>query len=401
MDICFHAGLHKSGTTTVQRAFAVAFGKMGSVWYPLLGHDAAVNHAPLVWPLMHCLRTDPQYDTVMTGQSGGAWTLGETVMHARRSGVDKLVISCESLDMLEDSDVDAFREVCRGSLVRVVFTVTPPLHRWASLWQEMVRGGLGAGPRAAGDILHGLACLGEERLSGLVQRFPADVTTVRIVSRDGTDVDLARSVAEALALPWTRTTPSPTANESLGDDAVLLAYLNSRGATNGAMLAGSRAEFARHREAVGTRRIDDFSADDFDIPDWVATTAQCEQRFLMTARDSGTVRVLDPSGILATWESTGLPAWYERARAGSVGNGGLLQDNEAVWAQWSLARRLFYAEAALQEHERIAGDLQSQIARAQGRLERVRRELSAVRNSRAWRTLSAIDGLRPRRTRAT
>lgn len=402
MEICIHAGLHKSGTTTVQHAFAATFGQMGRVWYPVLGHPEAVNHAPLVWPYLLGVQDDPHFDAVVHQRLGGPATLEAAITEASANGVEKLVISSESLAILTDYDVEGLRRAFLGHPVRVLFTVTSPLHRWASTWQELVRHGFGAAPIPAEALLVEISGMKPGQLAGLIGRFPADHKHVRIVSRESIDTRLVQSAADIFGLGPVEEASKPL-NESLSDDSVLIAYLNSRGRTNGALSHNDRQLIEETKREIGSRRIDDFSADDFALPDGVIATAEAERRYLASASESGEVRVHDPAGALSRWATVGLPAWYIRARDGSTGSGGLLRDPEIIDAHWRRARRVFSAEAALGTAGVIEGQIRAQLSEVSGELKSTRerldvtgetlrstrQELRAIQRSRTWRWATA------------
>lgn len=404
MEICVHAGLHKSGTTTVQHAFAAEFGAVGRVWYPVLGHPEIVNHAPLVWPFLSALVADPHYDTVVNQRLGGPATLQDAIEFAAEHGVEKLVISSESLDTLVDDDVAGLHEAFRGHPVRVLFTVTSPLHRWASIWQEFVRHGFGAAPAPAESLLVEASGLRLDRLSGLIERFPADRKHVRIVSRTSVDTTLTQSVADIFGLGQMRSGSSEPRNESLGDDSVLIAFLNSRAMINGVLVAKDRSFVEEKKREIGRRRIDDFSVEDFAVPEVVSTVAEAEREYLAGAARTGAIILDDPADELARWAEVGLPTWYVEARNGSTGPGGLLQNPEIIGAHWVRARRVFSAEATLGTAGIIEGQIRQQLdqsraeldaARAQldvtgETLRSTRQQLRAIRTSRTWRWATKI-----------
>jgi len=397
MEICLHAGLHKSGTTTVQAAFASAFGERGRVWYPGMGHPAIVHHASLVWPLVGATRTHPHFDATVNSRMGGPPTFADAVRQAESAGVEKLVISCETFDQLRDDDVDALREACLGHPVRVVFTVTPPLHRWASLWQELVRHGLGAAPRPAEQILVETTLLRRGSLRGLIERFPAATKCVRLVSRSRVDESLVASVADLMDLDVELPPDPPALNESLGADAALIAHLNGVGKASGVYSPKDRETVAKWRAEAGGRRVDDFSERDFAIPDGVADAARDERDFLLAAAQRGSIVLGGAVDDLDRWDEVGLPAWYEEIRADSTGPGGLLQDPAIVDAQWTHAARLYSAVASLGATRLVEGELReathhlrSELDRTGETLRATRQELRTIRRSRTWRWATRI-----------
>lgn len=396
MEICFHAGLHKSGTTTVQHAFSRAFGESGRVWYPGLGHHSHFDHQPLIWPFLQSARSNPFYDSMVNDRVGGPATLQDAIEIAASSGVEKLIMSCETLDTMVDADVESLRSACRGHSVRAVFTVTPPLHRWASWWQQLVRNGFGAAPAPSYELFAEAALLEPGGLEGLVTRFPADTKVVRLVSRSAIDADLARSVAELMELDSEVSSSTEAYNESIGDSIVLLAYLNSRGITNGLFSARDREIFDERLAEAGSDRIDDFSAADFEVPRVVLDVAESERSFLERGDGTGSMVVADPGGELPRWGDVGLPDWYVRAAETSSGPGGMLQDPEAIRAQWSAALRMYSYEATLGRVGLVRDQLDAQLRDTRFQLDTTgetlratRQELRAIRRSRTWRWATA------------
>lgn len=397
MEICFHAGLHKSGTTTVQHAFSKTFGEIGRVWYPGLGHQSQFDHQPLVWPYLQSARSNPFYDSMVNDRVGGPATLLEAIDTAASAGVEKLVLSCETLDTMVDEDVEGLRSACRGHPVRAVFTVTPPLHRWASWWQQLVRNGFGAAPAPSYGLFSKAALLEPGRLERLVTRFPADTKIVRLVARGTIDAGLAQSIAELMGIEAGVPSTTETHNESIGESIVLLAFLNSRGITNGLYSARDREIFRDRLAEAGGERVDDFSVDDFEIPRVLSDVADSERAFLERGAATGRVVVADPAGQLPHWSEAGLPGWYVGARDTSPGPGGLLQDPEVIRAHWSAALRLYSYEATLGRAGLIREQLNAELRDVRIQLDTTgetlrstRQQLRAIRRSRTWRWATAV-----------
>lgn len=388
MEICFHAGLHKSGTTTVQKAFARAYGHKGRVWYPVL-QPYDINHHFLVWPLIFRYRGDMHYAATVTDRPGGEVSLRSVVDNAAKSGVERLVIASEALDALTDDDVAGLREACAGHGVRAVFTVTPPHHRWASHWQEFVKFGLGAAPTPASLYIAIAASQNPSRLSGLITRFPAERKFVRLVPRTSIDEGLVPWIAEVFELDPINHIEAEPANVSMGSAIALLAFLNSRGITNGIFTERDKRIFEAKRDELGGRRIDDFSRGDFEVPASVVDVGRAEREFLTGATASGEIVLSDPEGQLPDWDTIGLPRWYEEIRDGSNGPGGLLQDPVAVDAEWNRAYRLFSAEANLGNAKFDEGVARLELEHVHDVLRQVRAELRAIKTSRTWRWTSA------------
>lgn len=137
----------------------------------------------------------------------------------------------------------------------------------------------------------------------------------------------------------------------------MLAYLNSRGLTNGIFMPIDERIVGDHLERFGDARIDDFSREDFAVPEGLAEVADAERDFLVRAADDGTITLSDPASQLSNWAITGLPGWYREIRDGSTGPGGLLREPEVIRAEWARALRCFAAEWHLRKIANgLAGD---------------------------------------------
>ena len=373
MEISVHAGLHKSGTTTVQHHFARAFGQRGRIWYPLLEGPHRVHHAPLIWPLLG----------VDDRSSHANPRLHEIVRTAADGGVERLIISSEELDRIGSAEVEPLAAAFGEHPVRVVFTVTHPRHRWASGWQEHVKHSLGAAPLPARQLLLDSACIGPRRLEQLVTIFPATTKTVLLVRRDRPDPTLVASVAEALGLPWATSDDEVVLNRAIGEEIVLLAHLNSLGVTSGLLTRRSIDTFQRARDAAAGARIDQFAEWEFDLPDELAEAAAAEVRFLRTATEHHGVHVTDRAGLLDSWETGGLPDWYLSVAAGSTGTGGIFQTGSAIRVHKLLAQRRASAYNELDE----AIHARTLMAR---RLRVATEELRTERDSRSLRLATAL-----------
>src|SRR3954454_1668166 len=118
MRIVLHAGLHKSGTTSIQGAWHAAFSEPGPVWYPKRPVGRLPGHHPMVWPMLDAYldleQTDLAWARYMRGLSPDVITLADHVRSAQETGVEVLLISTEELDRLQASDVPRFREALDG-----------------------------------------------------------------------------------------------------------------------------------------------------------------------------------------------------------------------------------------------------------------------------------------------
>jgi hypothetical protein len=380
MEVCFHAGLHKSGTTTVQQCFAREFGTRNRIWYPLLDGPHRGHHAPLIWPLLG--RED---DVVSDTPS-----LSEIIHVAEESGVGQLVISAEALDFVGPPEVELLRAAIGERVVRVVFTVTQPQHRWASGWQELVKHSLGAAPIPARQRLLRLACLEPGRLEELVTIFPADVKTIILVRRDRPDPALVSTVASALNLPWAHLGEESVLNRGIGGDIALLAHLNSIGATSGVTSRRSAEEFDQQRQQASGKRIDQFAQWEFDLPSELVAAATAEVDFLQRSIAGDKITVVDTAELLNVWENHGLPEWYRALADGSTGPGGLLQDPAIIDLQMSTAKHRARVENQLDEVVHSRNVMAEQLQGTIEQLRRVTQELQIVRRSRSLRLATSV-----------
>lgn len=399
MEICIHAGVHKSGTTTVQHTLAATFAKPGVAWYPTSGSFLPTNHGSLVWSLLGHYRdgAHPGAARVLVTEGGGPG-LADVVSQAAAHGVDTLLISAEALDRTRPEDAPRLREAFGGHPVHALFTVTAPRHRWVSMWQEHVKHGLGASPARSAPILRDSGLLTVGALEQLVLSFPADRRTVRIVETQPPDEDLARSVARIFGVEWPEDAPLPTnRNVTLGVRAIALAHLNGCGRTAGLMAPESVEALERALAEADNGRIDPYSPADFEIPADIAEVAAAEVDFLERVVADGLVTVVDPSGALATWESRGVPDWYAAAARESTGPGDRWIDLETVsslrrstgeWAAAATRHRLVFEEL-LRLRTAFSAE-QEAHARTTRRLRRVRGELASVKSSRTWRLAARV-----------
>ena len=101
--IILHAGLHKSGTTSLQASWNAAYADHPDVWYPRRGGGRPPGHHDLVRPLLRAFGEDGAPDLVaarvahsLRGKRGE--TLADVVAQARDRQVGILLVSTENLD---------------------------------------------------------------------------------------------------------------------------------------------------------------------------------------------------------------------------------------------------------------------------------------------------------------
>lgn len=313
MRIILHAGLHKSGTTSLQASWNAAYADHPEVWYPRRGDGRPPGHHDLVRPLLTAFTEQRDPDLVAASV---AWSLrpkrGESlddvITAARERGVGTLLISSEDLDRVRPPDQEALDKVLGAEDVTLVLTATRPAHRWCSGWQTLVKHGLAQYPRDAEALLLDFAGLRPGRLAELLDLVPARRRVVRLVRSSPPELDLAADLAEALGLPDPqRAAGRPLQNTSLGTDTEVVLRINRADLALGTSRAGKRL--------LAELRGDGFSyhdqpglADRYALTDAHAEGAAAEAAWL--ADPGAGVEVLDPHGLLTDWADPAVPDWY-------------------------------------------------------------------------------------------
>ena len=153
MRIILHAGLHKSGTTSVQAGWSAAYAEHPDVSYPRRGHGPPGHH-DLFRPLLAAFSEGRAADLAgararyaLRGGKGPG--LADVVAAAARRGTGTLLLSSESLDRAVEEDRPRLVEALGEHDLTVVLTATRPVHRWCSGWQTLVKQGLAQYPADA------------------------------------------------------------------------------------------------------------------------------------------------------------------------------------------------------------------------------------------------------------
>jgi hypothetical protein len=310
--IILHAGLHKSGTTSLQASWNAAYADHPSVWYPRRGDGRPPGHHDLVRPLLTAFTERRDADLVAAGlawslRPGRGAALSDVVAEARDRGVGTLLVSSEDLDRARPPDRETLEKVLGGEDVTLVLTVTRPVHRWCSGWQTLVKHGLAQYPRDSEPLLLDFCGLRPGRLPELLDVIPAQRRVVRLVRSSPPEPDLAADLAAALGLPDPeRAAGRPLQNTSLGADTEVVLRINRADLALGTSRTGKRL--------LGELRGDGFSyrdvpglAERYALPETLADGARAEREWL--AAPAG-VEVLDPHGLLAGWTDPTTPEWY-------------------------------------------------------------------------------------------
>ncbi len=312
MQIILHAGLHKSGTTSVQAGWSAAYADHPDVGYPRRG-DGPPGHHDLFRPLLLAFSEGRAADLAgararyaLRGQRGPG--LAEVVASAASRGTGTLLLSSESLDRAVEEDRPALVEALGGHDLTVVLTATRPAHRWCSGWQTLVKQGLAQYPREAAPHILDFAALRPRRLADLVQLLPATRRVVRLVRTSPPEPGLAADLAASLGLPdHERAAEQPMRNTSLGIDTEVVLRINRADLALGTSRDGKRL-LAELRGDGFSYRDDAGLAERYALTDAIAEGAGAEAAWLGSPAPG--VEVLDPHGLLADWADPAVPEWY-------------------------------------------------------------------------------------------
>jgi len=293
MRVVLHIGLHKSGTSTIQKAWASAFNRSRRTWYPRLPHGP--SHAVVAWWLR-------EKQGVPANRS-----LVDVLVDARSRRTETLLLSSEEFHEASAEQVNRLRPLLAGHDVQVLVTLTQPVYRWPSLWQEMVKHGWAAEQGKSIAQVDEPGVLGPGRLEDLVERWSLGEMTVCLVRQHPPEPELASRVS-ALAgveLPARIARRSGVENVSLGDvETRILCEVNRLAPdTRGIESARGRGivEALRAPGPAGATRV----LLDPEVFDHVASVAAIEQAALERLEGSSLVRVRDEWGLLQEWGVAG------------------------------------------------------------------------------------------------
>ena len=427
MRISLHAGLHKSGTTSIQAAFFAAFSNPTAIWYPDLG-DPYHTHNGLAREFTAAswaAQPDTGHVDIAKYLQTTKVPLSKIIAEAEARGVEHLLISAEAFDEVTPTQCTRLADVLAGYDVTVLLTVTRPSHRWYSLWQELVKHGLALRPFDARPHLVIQCALLPTRLGELINTLPGTRKVVRIVRTDPLDLELPRSVGALLGIELpTDDVLLPPANISIGPSVELLRALNERNLTHGVMTPDSIARFVEYREAhpavPGTLQ----HADRYGTPPDLGTTAAAELAFLRAAATEGTIELFDPDDELARWTDMTPPGWMAEALLleWPLSSDRTVTDVDQAWeARIDLATWIREKNTQISELEATCGGLREELVATREELvaseERTAAELADVHSqnrelhadttslneairsmqeSRSWRLLSPLRRLRQR-----
>ena len=316
MRIVLHAGLHKSGTTSIQGGWKRAYADHGEVWYPPPARPARTPPAGAADAAR--VRRRPRArpggraSVAFHQQTHRRQRLFDVVVEAGKRGVGTLLLSSEDLDRAREEDRAGLREALGDHDVTVVLTATRPVHRWCAGWQTLVRHGLAEYPADALRHVVDFAALRPGRLEELANLVPGADCVIRLVRHSPVEPDLAADLAGALGLPDAQPSGDQEAsaevlNPSLGTDTEVVLRIN-------------RADLALGTDRAGTQLLARLRGQGFlyqEAPELPSATrsprswleyAAAEAEWL---RDAAFATVLDPHGVLDTWTDRSVPEWYD------------------------------------------------------------------------------------------
>lgn len=382
MKIVLHAGLHKSGTTSVQMYWREAFRQGGAVWYPGEGNRLPGHHSA-IWPLMECFRGTEHADLVWARSLyRGRARLAEWVQSAEATGVEVLLVSTEELDRFGTADVSRFTDVLAGHDVTTLVTVTRPLHRWCSGWQTLVKHGLSQYPREASRHVLAYGSLGVGRLEQLVTQIPAQRRVIRVVRTSPHEESLPQDLAELVDVHCPQDVHTLTArNTSIGSDVEILRRINRADMSMGTVYGQGR-KFLRSLDRQDLQYVEKPElAAMYEPPGEFWKAAEAERDFLCGGAAAVDVEVVDPHGEAEHWLNDQPASWYAEISRREAVLPELDDPTDESELLWRVRQERSALEARLGRAEKraaAADDLEK-------RLKRQQRKLKALELSTSWR----------------
>jgi hypothetical protein len=288
--VVLHIGVHKSGTSTIQKAWASAFNRSKRIWYPCLPHGP--SHALVAWWLRE-KQGAPAHRSLV-----------DLLADARGRRTETLLLSSEEFHEASAEQVDRLRPLLAGHDVQVLVTLTQPVYRWPSLWQEMVKHGWAAEQGKSIAQVDEPGVLGPGRLEDLVDRWSLGDMTICLVRQHPPEPELASrtSALVGVDLPGRAARRQGVENVSLGDvETRILGEVNRLAPdTRGIESPRGRGvvEALRAFGPAGSPRV----LIDPEVVDHVAEVAALEKAALERLWESGRVKLDDRCGLLQKWD---------------------------------------------------------------------------------------------------
>lgn len=397
MRIIVHAGLPKTGTTSLQRDWSSWFGAMGEIWYPEPA-DGKNGHHQLLGPLVR------GHGASAEARIRAQRDLPKVVELARASGVRTLLLSDEYLSAFTQGDAVAIEAALDGQPDVLLVTLTQPRLRAASNWQQTIRGGYPA--KVPRESRLGYS---PDRIAQLLSHFPARHRTIRLVRNKPPEEDLAKSLAVALGIEASICgEPGAPLNVGQGTAGELLRRLNSLGVTKGLGDPVSRSRYEEMRRHWRPEPASEPNVD-FELPTYLSDESRQEREWLEDLSVKPDVTMLDPHDLLAEWDRIEEPAWLSQLREASwhpaLSSESLRSDfshilDEVVQLRLSLEEsdaRHLELTSALTTQTRRSDSLEKQRSDAvrilmdtKQQKDALVEQLAAITGSRSWRFTTAI-----------
>ena len=313
--IVLHAGLHKSGTTSIQDAWRHRYGDRSDTWYPP-PPPGPPGHHRLARPLLAAFVGGHAPDLLgasvayhLRGRSGRE-TMADVVATAAERGVDTLLLSSEDFDRVRPEDTAGLRKAFGGRDLTLVVTLTRPVHRWCAGWQTLVRHGMPHYPADGAAHLFEFAAARPGRLLELTELIPADRSLFRLVRTSPYEPDLAADLASAMELPHVEGSPDGAVlNTSLGVDTEVVLRINRADLGLGTDKEGQAALRRLKGDGFAYRDAPELAAR-YALPSALLEAAAAERDWLRGLGPAGTAAMLDPYDVLDTWTDATVPEWY-------------------------------------------------------------------------------------------
>jgi hypothetical protein len=200
MRIVLHIGPHKTGTTALQRYLADTIGRRKPRrpdWYPLVQGRS-------------------QNAAVLQALAGKTEAISDIAAQAESAGVQRLFLSAEAFCTAYPDRIPAIAESLRGYPLILVSTLSSPLRRAASMWQERVKHKFKQTLEQAPDAVLDHPGFQPDLLSVWLRELEPESTAIFINSASDSSECLLQRFATAFGLPQPTPAHGERRNASLG-----------------------------------------------------------------------------------------------------------------------------------------------------------------------------------------
>ena len=190
MQICFHIGPHKTGTTSIQAYLLRSIGSADPVerWYPYT-KPSEPGHAEYARDWLF----------------RDARMFRDLIARAERAGVRQMIVSAEDFDNLYDKNQDVLSELLRPFDVHLIITMNSLIGRAASSWQEAVKHGYPHALADASKLIFNMPGYRPDFVDVARQVVRPARTSIIVAARDQSPVKLIGDFCLTLGQP----VPSP------------------------------------------------------------------------------------------------------------------------------------------------------------------------------------------------